>query len=77
MGGVYCFPQNLKRLREARGLSQRQLARKIFVSQAALSAWERGQKTPQIDRLCDIAAALGCKPSKLIDPWEDSDGIYR
>ena len=71
MGGGYCLPDNLRRLRERRGLSQRQLARKIFVSQAALSAWETGQKIPALDRLSDLAEALGCNPSKLIDPWEE------
>ena len=71
MGGRYVFPENLKRLREAAFMTQRQLAKKIYVSQAIVSAWETGTKIPQLDRLSDIAAVLGCKPSKLIDPWED------
>ena len=71
MGGRYVFPENLRRLREGAFMTQRQLATKIYVSQAIVSAWESGAKVPQLDRLSDIAAALGCKPSKLIDPWEE------
>ncbi len=40
------------------GLTQEQLAEKLFVSTAAVSKWERGKSLPDIAKIEDLAAAL-------------------
>lgn len=42
---------NIRRLREQRGLTQKQLADKLFVSDNVVSKWERGLSEPDIDTL--------------------------
>lgn len=42
---------NLIQLRRKSGLSQEQLAEKIGVSRQAISKWECGQSTPDLDKL--------------------------
>ncbi len=49
----------LRSLRDQRGLSLRDLARRSGVDAAALSRYERGRKTPSADTIETIAAALG------------------
>lgn len=49
------FSENLKNLREEKGLSQRQLAEEIKVSQANISRWEKGTQSPSIEWLIIIA----------------------
>ena len=41
----------IKELRETAGLSQEQLAEKIGVSRQAISKWEGGLSTPELDKL--------------------------
>ena len=44
--------------RKELGLTQEQLAEKLFVSTAAVSKWERGKSLPDIAKIEDLAAAL-------------------
>jgi transcriptional regulator with XRE-family HTH domain len=57
----------LKRLREAKDLSQLELAKRAGVAQAYLSELEAGQKkNPGIETLRKIAKALGVPVTKLL-----------
>lgn len=56
---------NIKRLREAKGISQRQLAREAGVSQPLLCQIERGTKNPSLPVGLALAAALGVKVERL------------
>jgi repressor LexA len=56
----------LKRLREAAGLSQVQLALRLGVSQGAVANWERGFRVPQTGSLIKIASILGCGVDALL-----------
>ena len=49
------FIQRLIKLRKQEKLNQRQLAKAIGVNQSAISLWERGARTPDIDTLLKIA----------------------
>ena len=51
------FSETLKKLRANKGLSQQALAEKVYVTQAALSRWESGNRLPDavmITRLSEI-----------------------
>lgn len=62
--------ENLRRIRNARKLSQEMLARKSTVSQSASSAIEREEKAPTASTLTLLAKALGCVPSDLLEEKE-------
>lgn len=50
---------NIKKLRTARGLTQDQLAERLFVTRQTISSWERSASHPSLEQLEAIAAALG------------------
>lgn len=55
----------IKRLREARGLTQTQLADRLSVSDKAVSRWETGRGYPDITLTEPLAAALGVSVIEL------------
>lgn len=57
---------NIKQLREAKGISQRQLAREAGVSQPLLCQIERGTKNPSLSVGLALAGALGVRVERLI-----------
>lgn len=50
---------NIKKLRTAQGLTQDQLAERLFVTRQTISSWERAASRPSLEQLEAIAAALG------------------
>ncbi|MBE6537878.1 MAG: XRE family transcriptional regulator [Ruminococcaceae bacterium] len=52
---VSILSSNIKRYRIAKGLSQSELAEKVFVRAQSVSKWERGTSIPDLDKLCLIA----------------------
>lgn len=50
---------NIKKLRTAQGLTQDQLAERLFVIRQTISSWERSASHPSLEQLEAIAAALG------------------
>lgn len=49
----------IKMARLERGLSQRELARRAHTSQATISAYEAGQKSPSLETLARVVRAAG------------------
>lgn len=58
--------ENLRRLREAAGLTQTQLAERVGVKQCSLSAWEVGITKPSTVNLLKLAYVLECSVDELI-----------
>lgn len=56
----------IKRIREQRGISQREFAEALGVTQGAVSHWELGRRKPDIDDLIAIARFLNCKVDDLL-----------
>lgn len=56
----------IKAAREKKGLSQKQLAQLLGVSQPTVSDWESGRKNPTLENLSKIADALGCSVDGLL-----------
>ena len=49
------FNEKLQQLRKSKGLTQEELAEKLYVSRTAVSKWESGRGYPSIDSLKEIA----------------------
>lgn len=63
--------RRIEERRVAAGLTQDQVAQRISemsrtITRSAISQWENGQAMPMVDRLCEVAAALGCDPGELL-----------
>lgn len=56
---------NIRRLREAQGLTQEQLAGEADIAMRHLGRIERGEGNPTIDMLAKLAGVLGVTPGKL------------
>ena len=61
------FGENLKKVREAKGLSQRALATSCNVDSSHISKIERGEKNITILTIIELAHGLEVKPKKLWD----------
>lgn len=79
------FGPYLAEQRKQRSLTQTVLARRLHVSTAAVSKWERGVCLPELDKLKDIAELLdislaelltcGMLPGEAEEPLPEEDGI--
>lgn len=57
---------NVKKLREQKGLSQLELAEKIDVTQPMIAQYEKGLKIPTIITGVELARALGTTCEELV-----------
>ena len=57
----------IKRARLCKGMSQKELADALYVTQQTISRWERGLTEPQYQRLRDIQQALGLSKLDMLD----------
>lgn len=62
------------RVRAERGLTQRQLAERLYVSDKTVSKWERGLSLPSVPLLVPLAKALGLSISELMSCEEAPHG---
>ena len=60
------FNEKLQELRKGKGLTQEELAEKLFVSRTAISKWESGRGYPSIDSLKEIARFFSVSIDDLI-----------
>lgn len=60
------FANSLKELRAARGLSQQQLATKLFVDRSTVARWELGERMPDLVIVPRIAECLGVDAAMLL-----------
>lgn len=60
------FTANLRIARKRQALSQKELAQKLFVSTQSISKWERGEATPDISHICNLAQLLGLSVDSLL-----------
>ncbi len=60
------FAENLKNLRKSAGLTQSDLAEKLFTSPQTISRWESGDGEPSLDLLISLAELLDVSADRLI-----------
>ncbi len=59
--------QNLRQLRQKAGLTQQQLAEKMYVDRSTVARWEKGYRIPDLIQLQRLAACLGVPVAELIE----------
>jgi transcriptional regulator with XRE-family HTH domain len=63
--------RNVKRVRQAKGLTQEQLAELSGFSQQYISGLEQGRRNPTVVSLYELATALGVSHMELLHSAED------
>jgi len=67
------FAENLKKLREKRGLSQKQLGAKMYVSHSTIARWENGNRLPDAMMILRLARFFGVDTNTLLQLVAQSD----
>lgn len=67
------FNEKLKKLRSGKGVTQAELAEKVYVSRSAVAKWESGLGLPSGESLATLAEFFGVDKSELLsDPETES-----
>ena len=69
------FKDVITKLRKEKGLTQLELAKKLNITDKAVSKWERGLSYPDITSISALAKALDTDTSYLIDLCEKDSKI--
>ena len=64
------FHEKLQELRKAKGLTQEELAKELYVSRTAVSKWESGKGYPNIDSLKEISKFFSVTIDELLSSEE-------
>lgn len=70
MGTDMEFNEKLQELRKQKGLTQEELARRLYVSRTAVSKWESGRGYPSIETLKTIAHFFSVTVDELLSSEE-------
>lgn len=60
------LPQNLRRIRRMRGVTQEALGRELGLQKSAISKYEKGRTQPNAKQLATICRLLDVSPQELI-----------
>ena len=69
------FAENLRKMRTERGLTQKQLGQKLFVSHSTIARWESGSRLPDAAMIPRIAKCLNVDSGRLFHLAAKSDEI--
>ena len=73
MNGI--FAENLRKLREERGLSQKQLGDQMFVNHSTIARWENGSRLPDASMIFRLSKCLGVGTNTLFQLAARSEEI--
>lgn len=62
----FLFAENLRKLREKRGLSQKQLGNQMFVNHSTIARWENGSRLPDAVMILRLSRCLGVDVNTLL-----------
>lgn len=60
------FAEQLKKLRQEKNISQEDLAQELFISRQAISKWENGAATPDLENLVKLSEILTVSLDELV-----------
>lgn len=69
------FAETLRKLREEKGLTQKQLGMQMFVNHSTIARWEKGTRLPDASMILRLARCLGADPSMLFRLVTSSEEI--
>ena len=69
------FAESLRRLRMDNGLSQRELAERMYVTRSTIARWENGSRLPDASMMSRLAHSLGVDYSTLLSAAAASDAV--
>ena len=67
--------ERIRDLRKEKGYSQQQMARKLHITQGAISQWENGTTTPAADQLSALADVFEITVDELLGREEKKPAI--
>ena len=67
------FAKNLKKLRIEKGLSQRELAERMYVTRTAVNRWETGSRLPDAAMISRLSEILDADVNTLLSAVAQSD----
>ena len=65
----------LRTIRRSKNISQKELARKLGVTQGAISCWECGRWYPSLEMLRKLAQVFNCTIDELVGDCDDERRI--
>ena len=72
---AYEIGNRIRKYREIKKMSQKELAKILNVSNSRISNWESGLNRPDVSILADLCRALNVSPSELLDVRLDADDL--
>lgn len=66
------FARNIKNLRKELGLTQTELANKIYINKSMISAYEKGTRMPSLDALISLSETLNVSIDFLLGIQRDN-----
>lgn len=66
------FAEQLKKLRQEKNISQEELAQELFISRQAISKWENGDATPDLENLVKLSEILKVNLDELVKGKQQS-----
>ena len=67
------FAETLKKLRTSKGLSQRELAERLFVNRSTVARWESGSRLPDAVMISRLSQCLSTDVNILLSASAESD----
>lgn len=67
------FAKHLQLLRKQANLSQEEVAEHLHISRQAISKWEQGQSTPDIDTCIKLCELFKITPNHLLLGWDNTE----
>lgn len=67
------FGETLRKLREERGLSQKELGKQMFVNHSTIARWENGSRLPDTTIIPSLAKCLGVDVNTLFQSAEEDN----
>ena len=67
------FGETLRKLREEKGLSQKQLGKQVFVNHSTIARWENSSRLPDTTMIIRLAQCLGVDVNTLFQLANQSD----
>ena len=68
------FAETIRKIRGENGLSQRELAERVFVTRTTIAKWENGTRLPDAVMISRLAKCLNIDVNTLLSAVTESDG---